>query len=348
MNAQTEQDLIAQVQHNCHIADSRHAASFGLCTYLLKMREFYRWEQGLSFEASLPQGDVVAWLEEREGLWEGLAEADYRPIQIQGEAFEPFDAAAINRALKPLELVYSGGLGHAATPHFFLGRLHRREDCEGPEILVSGPELARDLAAPPAMYAEGLIFLRRESLKRMLWERLQNWRWSRRDNTLGRAFASYAFDEDLEGALEAMTETELTTVLLHERGEFQADQALGPGWNELLLSCAGSRAELMLRSVRDHWADCATTLPALAERGDPAPIHFFVGNLSGMRKEIFPALTAAYEDWRQSGDLSALAAAAEQGEPHWRGLALRALARAGPRDAAMADDLVRMIEGGYW
>lgn len=342
-----EQNLVEQVQHNCHIADSRHAASFGLCTYLLKMREFYRWERNLPFDASLPKDEVGAWLEAREGFWEGLVEQDYRPLRIGGEAFDPFDASAINRALESFDLVYSGGLGHGGKPHFFLGRLHRRESEAGCEILVSGQELARDLAAPPGMYAQGRIFLRRESLKRMLWERLQNWRWSRRENTLGRAFGCYGFDDDLEGALEAMTETELTTVLLHERGEFLADRELGAGWNELLLSCAGSRAELMLRSVRDHWADCSTTLPALAERGDPAPVHFFVGNLSGMRQEIFPMLTAAYEDWRQGGDGSALIAAAQQGEPHWRRLALQSLERAERGGDALADDLVRLIEGCY-
>ena len=33
------------VQLNCHISDARHAGNYTLCIYLLKMREFYRWEK---------------------------------------------------------------------------------------------------------------------------------------------------------------------------------------------------------------------------------------------------------------------------------------------------------------
>jgi hypothetical protein len=43
--------LVQAVQTNCHIADARHAADLTLCTYLLQMREFYRWEQGLPLGA---------------------------------------------------------------------------------------------------------------------------------------------------------------------------------------------------------------------------------------------------------------------------------------------------------
>ncbi|HSP01523.1 MAG TPA: hypothetical protein VLN90_08695, partial [Thioalkalivibrio sp.] len=41
-NAQLS-DLRQSVQRNCDIADARHAGNDTLCTYLLKMREFYRW-----------------------------------------------------------------------------------------------------------------------------------------------------------------------------------------------------------------------------------------------------------------------------------------------------------------
>ena len=37
-------ELVAAVQTNCDIADARHARDVSLCTYLLGMREFYRWE----------------------------------------------------------------------------------------------------------------------------------------------------------------------------------------------------------------------------------------------------------------------------------------------------------------
>ena len=66
--------LVAAVQTNCHIADARHATDLSLCNFLLQMREFYRWEQGLPFGAALPRDAVGAWLAEREALWAELGD----------------------------------------------------------------------------------------------------------------------------------------------------------------------------------------------------------------------------------------------------------------------------------
>ena len=55
------QPIIDTVQHNCHIADARHAGDYTLCVYLLKMREMYRWEQGIDFTTMLTTDDVGDW-----------------------------------------------------------------------------------------------------------------------------------------------------------------------------------------------------------------------------------------------------------------------------------------------
>ena len=39
--------LVSAVQRNCGISDARHAGDCGRCTFLLKMREYYRWEHAL-------------------------------------------------------------------------------------------------------------------------------------------------------------------------------------------------------------------------------------------------------------------------------------------------------------
>ena len=44
------QELVETVQHNCDIVDARHGDEYGMCTYLLKMRELYRWQQRLPFD----------------------------------------------------------------------------------------------------------------------------------------------------------------------------------------------------------------------------------------------------------------------------------------------------------
>lgn len=316
------QALLDSVRRNCYIADARHGADYGMCTYLLKMREFYRWEQGLAFDAPLSKDEVGDWLVAREELWGELSEQDFGAVQIGEQDFDPFDTAAINTALAPLGLVYSAGLVQGARPNFFLGELERRETpADGFELWLADAELARCLNSPPAMNAGRAIFLRRESLRRYLWEKLESWRWSRPDNAFGRALACYPFDTDVAAALDAMTENELAAAREHEIGEYLAGQSLGEAWNAMLLDLSLSPAELMARAVRDHLADCTRTLPLLAAEGRAPSIHFFAGNLSAMRKQLFPALDAAYRQWLDDGDLRPLAVLAKTGAAHFGALA---------------------------
>jgi hypothetical protein len=322
--------LAGAVQHNCDISDARHGADYSLCVYLMKMREYYRWEQRLPFGAALPKDAVGDWLQARERLWEELEDAEMQPLDIDGRAYDPFDADAINAALADHGLVYSGGLGSRAKPHFFLGKLDRQARNGGYSVYVSASEYARDLAAPPAMTRGNSIFLRRESLSRMLWEKLESWRWSRPDNALGRAFACYDFDADLEGSLQAMTDREIDNALLHEQGEYEAGQRLGDtDWNAMLMDLA----------------DCLVTLPRITEPEslDEPALHFYLGNLTHMRKAIFPALLTAYEDWREDGDAGRLREAAKTGREHWLQLGSEMIElhrRRGPDAAASIRDLV--------
>ena len=83
------------VQSNCHIADARHADEFSLCIYLLKMREYYRWEKQLSFSEVLSKEQVGPWLTEKETLWEQLAESEYQNIVIEKNKFGHFDTKSI-------------------------------------------------------------------------------------------------------------------------------------------------------------------------------------------------------------------------------------------------------------
>ena len=350
-------ELLAEtVQYNCHVSDARHGADDSLCIYLMKMREYYRWEKGLPYGASLERDQVGDWLADRERLWEALEGAELKPIALDGETFDPFDADAINARLAGQGLVYSGGLGRRAKPHFFLGDLECRELSGDCALYVVADEYARDLAAPPAMTQGRTIYLRRESLRRLLWERLEGWRWARPDNALGRAFACYDFEGALDDSLDAMTDREIRTLLLHEQGEVAAGLRLGDDWERMLLHLSQTPAELMARAVRDHLADCLVTLPALAEGADPASIHFYIGNLTGMRKEIFPGLLDAYRDWVGSGcdegagavprgrDARAFAALAERGRDHWEGLALALLGLYRDRGAESANPIRALVE----
>lgn len=297
------ESLAVQVQHNCHVSDARHGTDFGLCTYLMKMREYYRWEKGLAYTQSLDKDQVGDWLTERENLWQELDETAYQPIELSGERFDPFDADAINSRLAPAGLMYSAGLIQGGRAQFFLTELEAQEQGEdGFSLWVGRRELARGLFAPPAMTRGRSIFLRRNSLKQLLWERYESWLWNRPDNALGRALAHYPFLDDVDRALELMTADEMQVVRAHEVGEYRVGQVVGEAWESLLIEVLGTPAELMMRALRDHWADCLETLPLLLSWPQAHPsVHTFVGNLGNMRKSLFAGLEAAYHPWR-NGD----------------------------------------------
>jgi len=333
-----------RVQHNCHIADASHAGDYTLCVYLMKMRELYRWEKGYGFGDPLPGEAVGDWLREREALWERIEDEGFAPLPLDGREYDPFDADAVNAHLLDHGLVYSAGIGHNGKPHFFLGELEHAEERPRFRLMIAGTELARDLTAPPAMTRGGTIFVRRESLRRLIWEKLEEWRWNRLDNPMGRAIRCYDFENDLEGALHAMADNEIETMLLHEMGEVEAGERLGEGWESMLADLPRSRLELQLRAVRDHLADALSTLPALLERGADASLHFYFATLTPLRRDMAPRLMAAYRDWHASGDTRAFADYLDRAVPHWQGLAESLLAHHAAHGLAGGEAAMRLID----
>ena len=336
--------LAAQVQYNCHISDARHARNYSLCIYLLKMREYFRWEMGYGYGERLPEKQLGEWLVERERMWADLEEIDYRPLQFGVHQILPFESASINEFLVPTGLVYSGGYGGLAKPHFFLAELNRVEQRHDHSIYITGKEHARDITAPPAMTQEGLVFVRRESLRRMLWEKIEEWRWRPQDNAMGRALKFYPLDQHLEQALDAMTDGETETLILHELGEAEAGALLGTHWESMLNALWHTRAEYAARAVRDHLADCLMTLPTLLQEARAASLHFYFANLTGMRQALFPMLQAAYRTWHDDGDAAPLADAVERGREHWLNVTQRMLAQYGGTDEGAAERLDGMLD----
>lgn len=318
--------LIDTVQHNCHIADARHAGDYTLCVYLLKMREMYRWEQGLDFKTLLTTDDVGDWLTTREGVWDDVEEQEYKPLDVNDSSFEPFDNELINTLLEEHNLVYNAGLGIRCRPHFFVAELENASDYGEYKIYISGQEYARDMAAPAAMAQGKNIFIRRESLQRVIWEILDDAKVAGLDNPLTRAMSYYDFETDAETALKQMAEAEIEYVIQHEIGEVKAGILLDDQqWNKLLDATAKSHAEIMLRAVRDHLSDATTTLPKLIEDNNPASLHFYFGNMTAMRKKLSPSLMEAYQHWHETDQLDQLQKYISKSQTHWQKIALDAL-----------------------
>ncbi len=310
--------LISAVQRNCDISDAQYAGDLTLCTFLLKMRELYRWEHDIPFGQEMPRSEVGEWMNARSAMWEHIEGEPYLPLPLPSGEVDPFEVERINAELNPHGLVYSGGYGRQCKPHFFLGQLKRMEARQGQRVFVSGCEYARDLDAPPGMMLNGNVFVRTEALRRWLWERYEEWRFNpKRNAAMARALACYPFERAPEAAIEAMTANETEAVILHELGEARAEAELGEAWSALLVTVMRSRAEIIARAVRDLYADCLSTLPGLIERGEPATLHFFFANFVGMRRKLFPELAQAYSQWLDGGDLAVLRQAASEGLDRW-------------------------------
>lgn len=310
--------LTHSVQQNCDISDAQFAGHYSLCTFLLKMREYYRWEFEIPLTTALSKSEVGTWLASREQRWDGLIEQSLQPLPFGAHVFDAFDSAGLNALLTPQGVVYSGGYGLFHKPQFFLGALLRTEIHADVTFYVSGCEYARELSAAPAMALGESVFIRQECLRRLLWEKIEEWRWKQNANApLARALACYPPTTDLERTLEQMTDNETHTLILHELGEVKIGRLLGPRWETLLASLHRSKAEFLARAVRDHCADCLVTLPTLLAQDNRAALHFYFANFTGLRREIFPEAQAVYQRWCTGTDSAELHTMCERGMQRW-------------------------------
>lgn len=324
--------LVEAVQANCDIADARHATDLPLCIYLLQMREFYRWEQGLPFGAPLPREAVGLWIAERESTWNRLETQAFGGLPHPSGAphaapVAPFDVETMNERLAPMGLAYGAGLVGPDRPAFFLADLDAIDTAEdGLRVQVCGREHARGLLAPPASLQGDTIVLRQESLARWLWEKYEAFGVRRAEGPFKSVVEAYRLDDDFHAALPRLVRDQGRTLVLHEVGEHRAGRWLGPAWAEMHVQLDDRRAELFVRAVRDQIADLETTLPTLLHQGADESIHFWFAAYDGIRARLFPSLEAAYAAWCAGDRGRALQRAAVHGARHFRGLAEQVLA----------------------
>jgi hypothetical protein len=326
--------LSRAVQTNCHIADARHATDLTLCTYLLQMREFYRWEHALPFGAPLPREAVGTWIAERERQWAELEDHDFvalplpdSAVQQRGEheapeSLEPFDVDVLSPHIAPLGLAYGAGLAGRERPGFFLADLllQLRLD-DGVTLRVCGREHARGLFAPPAALVGDTIWLRRESLARWLWQLYETYSLREADGAFKAVVQAHDLDAGFDTALPGLLDEIGDMLVLHELGEHRAGRWLGPAWAEMRLALPSRRTDLAVRAVRDLLADFEVTLPTLLERNGTTALHFWFATFDGLREHLSPDLSAAYHAWRDGDGGSALRHACQRGTGHFRALA---------------------------
>lgn len=308
--------LVATVQHNCDLGDALHARDGALCTYLLAMREFYRWSAGAPFGAALERGAVGNWIAAREADWDRLSDGapGYRALPVGLPGSDPFDENRADAALRERGLLYGAGIGAFGAPVFFLAeRLHEQQR-DGVTVVLAGTEFARGLVAPPAASRAGRIVVRTDAMRRWLWTRFEAG--PRRPRTGATAALLDFYGGSTAHAIERIVDEQVETLVLHELGEQRAAQHLGPEWERMLADGADRQTEVVLRAVRDLLADCLVTLPALAAQAAPGALLFWYANLEGARRALAPAL-GRMQAPVERGDSAALAALCADEGAHW-------------------------------
>ena len=293
-----------------------------MCTFLMKMREYYRWEQNIPLAEPLQKNAMGQWLVDRETQWETITENSseecYSSIHINNTETDPFDSELINKQLHSHGLIYSSGYGLFNKPHFFIGELEKTETYDDYNLFVSAREYARDLTAPPAMLQGSNIFIRKESIRRFVWEKIEEWQWKKNNNApIARMIEQMHCVADIKTILDNAVNNETNTMILHEIGEIEAGKLLGKNWEDMLLILARTKSEILLRAARDILADCLYTIPKLIENEQWASLHFYFANYSGIRKALFPQAYAAYTAWVDNNNTSLLSEICQSGIEIW-------------------------------
>lgn len=280
--------LVIAVKHNCAISDARHARDYSLCVYLLRMREYYRWNNNIPLLAKIDIERVGDWVSEQELRWDEIEDEPYRPLVWAGVEHDPFDQESINNHLLQLGFVYSAGIGRMGQAHFALSRLldHSRE--KNVERFVCGKELVRDIVNVPAMTRGGQIFLRNDAIRRYLWELYDEWRLHRNTGPMKAVVKHFGMRDDnsLETKLKEASLDLAPMFEAHERGEIEAHKLLGDQYSEEILSQAGSQTEHFLRSSQDLLADSLQTWPLIVQKRSIHYLDFWLAGLTGLRLRL--------------------------------------------------------------
>jgi|GEM_PF-1685545 len=304
------------VQQNCTISDAKYAQHYSLCVYLLRMRDFYQWRFNVPLHESLNAKLVGTWIGETESQWSDMEKCDFRPISIKSEQFDPFDTQSINRYLNEFGLVYSAGIGRLGQPHFLIAQLnhatrHTNQYSINTNCFDCGAELARDSINMPAMAQGNDIYIRRDSIKRLLWQMINEWRLQKTTGPVQRLMDHYNWQADQkdDASTESIVDDLSEVVLNHELGEVSAGQILGTAYGDMVNAYVGKPSELLLRSVRDIVADTLCTLPAIRQSQSGHQLDFWLANVKGIREKWLTdtGLLLALKDAYISANLNVIA-----------------------------------------
>jgi hypothetical protein len=314
--------LINEIKFNCDVSDAQYWGYFSVCGLLMRYRDLFRSEKGLKPWAEIDRGEILSWISGKESRWPELEEKGFKDLTIGGRQYRPFDLDEINHALKDQHLIYGAGYGMYMKPTFFLAELRSLHDVAGLTVFTSGTEIVRDLFSAAGMLQGRNIFLRLEPLMMLLLYKFSELN-ARRVSALEDAFAHYGFthrqiiDDTFVKRIEKMAERYADVLLYHEIAESREDL---PVWKDILSGAGDRKAEHYLRAIKDLIADTSDHGPyrRIIDMRDRGALSLTISLIDGYRRVLYPEIQAAYTEFCQQGDWSALERSRREGYARFR------------------------------
>jgi hypothetical protein len=315
--------LAGQVLKNCDISDSEHAGLYSVCTLALRLRDLYKWVKGVPPWEEKEASEVLAWIGDKEALWEGLTGEDFIPLSILGKEYDPFDTTGINAVLEPRGFLYGAGYARSLKPTFFLACIDTKQEIDGHTVYILGRELARDLFTIPALTQDDCVIVRRQSATLFLWDQIVYIKESGRHAlrfAMGKCGLKEGDPRELQRGLATIFDAQRETYIYHEIGELRDHVFDKDIWREVIAAYPHTPVELLARAVKDLLADTSASgaLAHIVREQKEAALGFYVAFIDGLAKENFPELRAAFHEFTQTGKWQVIERAVSHGHQRAR------------------------------
>lgn len=321
--------LQTAVQKNCTISDARFSREYSLCIYLLRLREFYRWQKEIPLGDPIDQRDLGNWVSETEAHWDEIEDDEYQRVPVGNKLFDPFAADNINEQLKGHGLIYSAGIGRLGQPHFLLAKQTSRSVTAQYSCIECDQELARDTITLPAMVQHNTIYIRHESFRQLIWQMVDEWNLHQSPGPMARLIDRYniAENDNVAHAIDKAARELSCLLLYHEKGEIAAGERLGPEFSEMTVAFHRKTGEMQIRAVRDLLADALSTWPMIVnedKQHSPRYLDFWLTSLNGYREKLFNLAPPDSSLFSENGStrLHALGNMIDSNQKRWQHIAM--------------------------
>jgi hypothetical protein len=312
--------FVRQVKRNCDISDAKFWGYYSICGLLMRYRELYRNEHALMPWDSIDHVKISRWIQEREALWRELEDSELQRLVIDGRTYDPFDVNGLNAVVGEADLVYGSGYGAFNKPTFFVAKLDAARDLSDNRVYFCGRELCRDIAATPAMLQGRCIYVRTEMIAQFVWDRFQEVKANQYNVMAEVMFSHYGIfrsDESSPWLFEKMhglVQDVSEIFAMHEAGEAYED-LYADDWHAILSEGCDKATELFLRGIKDVCADTSPygPLKEIIDARNMPRLCLFVAFMDGIRREVFPEMRDAYQQFQEAKDWSVIECARVEG-----------------------------------